>query len=76
MHRFAASFFVPDEHLSIEVGHNRNGITWHELIHLKRFYGISAAAMLMRLRDVNLLPQSTVEYAFRTLVAFFGSPAA
>ena len=66
MHRFAAAFLVPAEHLCLEVGNNRNGITWHELIRLKRYYGISAAAMLMRLKDVNLLPESTVEYAFRT----------
>ena len=28
--------------------------------------GMSAAAMLIRLRDVGLLPEATVEYAFRT----------
>ncbi|MFB3784853.1 MAG: helix-turn-helix domain-containing protein [bacterium] len=66
MHRFGAAFLVPAEHLYSEVGQNRNGITWHELIRLKRFYGISAAAMLIRLKDVGLLPESTVEYAFRT----------
>ncbi len=66
MHRFGAAFLVPADHLRKEVGQNRHGITWHELIRLKLFYGISAAAMLMRLKDVGLLPESTVEYAFRT----------
>ncbi len=65
-HRFAAAFLVPAEHLYREVGGGRQGITYHELIRLKRFYGISAAAMLIRLRDVGLLPASTVEYAFRS----------
>lgn len=66
MNRFGAAFLVPAEHLRNEVGQNRHGITWHELIRMKRFYGISAAAMLMRLKDIGLLPESTVEYAFRT----------
>ncbi len=66
MNRFAAAFLVPADHLREEVGDNRHGITYHELIRLKRYYGISAAAMLMRLRDVQLLPEAAVEYAFRS----------
>lgn len=66
MHRFAAAFLVPAEHLRGETGESRHGITYHEIIRLKRLYGISAAAMLMRLRDVGVLPASTVDYAFRT----------
>jgi Zn-dependent peptidase ImmA (M78 family) len=66
MHRFAGAFLAPADHLRKEVGEGRHGITYHELIRLKRFYGMSAAAMLMRLRDVGLLPEATVEYAFRT----------
>jgi Zn-dependent peptidase ImmA (M78 family)/transcriptional regulator with XRE-family HTH domain len=66
MNRFAAAFLVPADHLRREVGAQRQGITYHELISLKRSYGISAAAMLIRLRDVGLLPESTVNYAFRT----------
>lgn len=66
MHRFAGAFLAPADHLCREVGEGRHGITYHELIRLKRFYGMSAAAMLIRLRDVGLLPESTVDYAFRT----------
>lgn len=66
MHRFAGAFLAPADHLRKEVGAGRRGITRHELIRLKRFYGMSAAAMLIRLRDVQLLPESTVDYAFRT----------
>ncbi len=66
MHRFAGAFLAPADHLGVEVGENRQGITYHELIRLKRYYGMSAAAMLIRLRDVGLLPQPAVEYAFRT----------
>lgn len=66
MHRFAGAFLAPADHLSKEVGEGRQGITYHELIRLKRFYGVSAAAMLIRLRDVGLLPEASVDYAFRT----------
>lgn len=65
MNRFAAAFLAPADHLRQEVGERRQGITYHELIRLKRFYGMSAAAMLIRLRDVGLLPEAVVEYAFR-----------
>lgn len=66
MNRFAAAFLAPADHLRQEVGDNRHGITYHELIRLKHFYGMSAAAMLIRLRDVELLPEPVVAYAFRT----------
>lgn len=66
MNRFAAAFLAPADHLRQEVGSQRQGITYHELIRLKRYYGMSAAAMLIRLRDVGLLPEPTVDYAFRT----------
>ena len=64
--RFAAALLVPAEHLVEEAGAHRNGMTYHELMRLKRLYGVSAAAMLMRLGQVGILPQSTVEYAFRS----------
>lgn len=66
MHRFAAAFLIPREHLEAEVGGERHGTTYHEVIRLKRVYGVSAAAMLVRLRDVGLLPESVVAYAFRS----------
>lgn len=66
MNRFAGAFLAPNDHLRNEVGENRHGITYHEMIRLKQSYGMSAAAMLIRLRDVGLLPEATVEYAFRT----------
>ena len=66
MNRFAGAFLVPAEHLRDEVGASRHGITYHELIRLKRYYGISAAAMLIRLRDIGILSAAVVEYAFRS----------
>ena len=64
--RFAGAFLVPAEHLAEEAGAHRHGMTYHELMRLKRLYGVSAAAMLMRLGQVGILPQSAIEYAFRS----------
>ena len=66
MQRFAGAFLVPAEHLRAEVGAQRHGITYRELMRLKHFYGVSATAMLIRLRDVGILAPATIEYAFRT----------
>ena len=66
MQRFAGAFLVPAEHLRDEVGARRHGITYRELMRLKRFYGVSATAMLIRLRDVGILSAAAIEYAFRT----------
>jgi Zn-dependent peptidase ImmA (M78 family)/DNA-binding XRE family transcriptional regulator len=66
MNRFAGAFLIPTDHLIAEVGNQRSGMTKMELMRLKRLYGVSAAAMLMRLGQVGILPQSLVDYAFRT----------
>ena len=66
MNRFAGAFLVPAEHLVEEAGAPRHGMTYHELMRLKRLYGVSAAAMLMRLGQVGILPPGAIEYAFRS----------
>ena len=66
MNRFAGAFLVPAEHLAEEAGARRHGMTYHELMRLKRLYGVSAAAMLMRLGQVGILPHTAIEYAFRS----------
>lgn len=66
MNRFAGAFLVPAEHLEKEAGKPRHGITFREIMRLKRTYGVSAAAMLMRLGQVGILPLTTVDYAFRS----------
>ena len=66
MNRFAGAFLVPKEHLMTEVGGRRGGVTSQEIIQLKRIYGVSAAALLMRLGQVGILHVGAIEYAFRT----------
>ena len=66
MHRFAAAFLVPAEHLRAQVGGDRRGFTYGEIVRLKHVYGIAASAMLLRLRDVGILSPQYVSRAFRT----------
>lgn len=65
MHRFAGAFLIPREHLEEEAGRNRHGMTVKEIMQLKKTYGVSAAAMLMRLGQVGILSKTQVEYAFK-----------
>ncbi len=66
MNRFAGAFLVPRKHLLEEAGTSRHRVTYYEIIRLKHTYGVSAAAMLVRLGQVGILRPSAVERAFRT----------
>ena len=66
MDRFAGAFLVPKQHLLSEVGPERHRVTYHEIIHLKHTYGVSASAMLLRLGQIGVVQQSWVQHAFRT----------
>ena len=66
MNRFAGAFLVPGRHLLEEVGVGRRRITYYEIIRLKRTYGVSASAMLVRLGQVGVLQPAAVERVFRT----------
>ena len=66
MTRFAGAFLVPSRHLLEEVGRGRHRITYFEIIRLKHTYGVSAAAMLVRLGQVGVLRPSAVQHAWRT----------
>lgn len=66
MNRFAGAFLIPAEHLTALAGEHQRGVTYHEIMRLKQTYGVSAAAMLMRLRQVGILSEAAAEYAFKT----------
>lgn len=66
MNRFAGAFLVPSEHLLEAVGRRRSRVIYHEIIRLKRAYGVSASTMLMRLGQVGILPSASVRHAFIT----------
>jgi len=64
--RFAGAFLMPRKALSEQIGASRHGIAYEEIKHLKHFYGVAASAMLVRLGQVGVLPDSVVSYAFKT----------
>jgi Zn-dependent peptidase ImmA (M78 family) len=63
---FAGAFLVDRDHLIREIGNSRRSIGYQELIELKRMYRVSAAAFLVRLRQVGIIDESTLAYAFQT----------
>jgi len=63
---FAGAFLAPRAHLVREIGGSRKKLGYQELIQLKRMYRVSAAALLVRLRQVGVIDHSTLAYAFQT----------
>jgi Zn-dependent peptidase ImmA (M78 family) len=64
---FAGAFLMPKEHLLREVGKHRQALGYKELIGLKKLYRVSGAAVLVRLRHVGVITESTLTYAFQTI---------
>ncbi|MEM7530161.1 MAG: XRE family transcriptional regulator [Pseudomonadota bacterium] len=71
--RFAGALLVPATHLRRRVSSaqhpGRRQISYGEIIRLKRFYRVSAAALLMRLTQIEVLSDSAVRYAFQTFAS-------
>ena len=63
-HRFAGAFLVPGDELFREVGHRRVNFGFDELIEIKHIFGISAAALVMRMRDLGIITQATLRDIF------------
>ena len=66
MNRFAGAFLMPSQHLTAEAGLHRNRITYYEIVRLKHAYGVSAAALLIRLGELGILRAASVRRAFLT----------
>ena len=66
MNRFAGAFLMPARRLAAEVGARRNRVTYYEIVRLKHAYGVSAAALLVRLGQLGILPAAAVRHAFTT----------
>lgn len=64
---FAGAFLMPRSHLINEVGKHRHAFGYQELIDLKRMYRVSGAALLYRLRQVGVINDSVLVYAFQTI---------
>lgn len=64
--RFASAFLMPAAHVREQVGKHRAGFGVAELMVTKHLYAVSAAALLVRLRDLGIITQQTMVYAFQT----------
>ena len=63
---FAGAFLIPRGHLVREIGEARKATGYQELIQLKRMYRVSAATLLVRFKQVGVINESTLAYAFQT----------
>ncbi len=64
MHRFASAFLMPADSIRAELGETRQAIAYEEFRRIKRIYGVSAAALLIRLRDLGILSANQCSYVF------------
>jgi len=65
--RFSGAFLMQEEHLRHETGQHRQSLGYRELIEVKRLYRVSAAALLVRLEQLNIISHSAMVYAFQTI---------
>ena len=65
--RFAGALLMPREHLLREVGEHRNSFSYQELVHVKRIYRVSGVALLKRLKELNVITQSTLTCMFQSV---------
>ena len=63
---FAGALLVSRPHVVREIGGERKALGYRELIQLKHMYRVSAAALLVRLKQVGIISESTLSRAFRT----------
>lgn len=56
--RFGAAFIAPSEIILNEVGTHRSSIQLEEFFMLKRRFGLSIAALMYRLRNLNVISES------------------
>ena len=67
MHRFASAFLMPASGLKKEFGDQRHALAYAEIMSAKHFYGVSAAALIIRLRDLGIIRDGYLSYLFQTL---------
>lgn len=67
--RFAGAFLVPADVLEREVGRHRRSISAHELLALKRLFGVSAQALAYRCKDLGIISHAAFTEIFRVFSA-------
>ncbi len=68
-HRFAAALLVPADCARRELGTRRTSLSWDELGILKRRYGLSMSAWIMRARDLNIITARHAKTLFQEMSA-------
>lgn len=63
---FAGAFLMVANHVRTQIGKFRKSISYAEILDIKRMYRVSAAAVLVRLKQLGILSATAVNYAFRT----------
>ena len=63
--RFASALLVPENELVREVGRRRLDFGFGELVEIKKVFGVSAAALVIRMRDLGIIGEATVTRIFR-----------
>ncbi|AHI80444.1 MULTISPECIES: XRE family transcriptional regulator [Burkholderia] len=69
-HRFAGAFLLPAETFANEV---RTPVTLDDLLLLKRRWGVSVAAIIMRLRALKILDEDAAQLLFKRRSARWGA---
>lgn len=64
-HRFASAFLTPKDALFTELGKHRKAFGYAELIQVKRMFGVSAAALVVRLNDLDVINDAALQRIFR-----------
>jgi Zn-dependent peptidase ImmA (M78 family) len=64
---FAGAFLMSREHLLREAGRYRSAFGYKEIVDLKRLYRVSGAALPMRPRQIEVISQATLVYAFQSV---------
>jgi len=64
-HRFAGAFLIPRMVLEAEAGRHRHRISWAELFRLKRLFGASVQAIVYRMKDLDIIPETVFTQMFR-----------
>ena len=64
-HRFAGALLAPRKELAREVGLRRRHFGFGELVEVKNLFGISAAALVIRMRDLDIIGDAAVQQIFR-----------
>lgn len=65
MHRCAGAFLMPCENIVAELSKGRANISYQEIISVKHRYGVSAAALIVRLGQIGVLEENRVKAIWR-----------